>query len=271
MVAKDELFEGLSRRFPEWTFHSLAEYIRYAHFGNAPRLRSRRGKSDNLRSNDREIGGVSQQQSEHTRTLTDTPSLSPSARNAARAAFKDVGQLRRSAAEARSERGRLQAALGEVRHFFDDMVTRHAVLLEPYAYRPRGKTLPGRRKQGAGNLALSKRDRAILAILAHTSSRAVSKLRGGDFYNAGDHQWILISEVIREIMSDVPGRDFKKPIQVGVPERPLEKAKVTCPLRAACVLAIFSRSVSWLSDAIVIASACPPHSARARRDATGID
>jgi site-specific recombinase XerD len=37
---------------------------------------------------------------------------------------------------------------------------------------------------------IGQRDRAILAILTYTSSRAVAKLRRGDFYNAGQ-QWML--------------------------------------------------------------------------------
>jgi hypothetical protein len=39
--------------------------------------------------------------------------------------------------------------------------------------------------------ALKQRDRALLAILAYTSSRAL-KLRRGDFYDAGDHQWRFV-------------------------------------------------------------------------------
>jgi site-specific recombinase XerD len=97
--------------------------------------------------------------------------------------------------------------LAAVRHFFDGMVTRHAIILNPaLSVREEryevveGKT-PEISVQQARQLlkgigvsdAVGLRDRAILSILAYTSSRAgaVSNLRCGDFYDAGDHQWML--------------------------------------------------------------------------------
>lgn len=96
--------------------------------------------------------------------------------------------------------------LSALRHFFDGMVTRHAIVLNP-ALSVRGEryaAIEGKTpeisiqqaRQLLGSLDTSHvvglRDRAILAILVYTSSRAgaVAKLRRGDFYHAG-HQWML--------------------------------------------------------------------------------
>jgi site-specific recombinase XerD len=96
--------------------------------------------------------------------------------------------------------------LSALRHFFDGMVTRHAIALNPtlsvrgerYAA-IEGKTPEISIDQARQLLAsldtthvVGLRDRAILAILVYTSSRAgaVAKLRRGDFYNAGQ-QWML--------------------------------------------------------------------------------
>jgi site-specific recombinase XerD len=96
--------------------------------------------------------------------------------------------------------------LSALRHFFDGMVTRHAIPLNP-ALSVRGERYSAvegktpeisivQARQLLASLDLSHvvglRDRAILAILVYTSSRAgaVAKLRRGDFYNAGQ-QWML--------------------------------------------------------------------------------
>jgi integrase/recombinase XerD len=96
--------------------------------------------------------------------------------------------------------------LSALRHFFDGMVTRHAIVLNP-ALSVRGEryaAIEGKTpeisidqaRQLLSSLDTSHvvglRDRAILAILVYTSSRAgaVAKLRCGDFYNAGQ-QWML--------------------------------------------------------------------------------
>jgi site-specific recombinase XerD len=96
--------------------------------------------------------------------------------------------------------------LSALRHFFDGMVTRHAIALNP-ALSVRGEryaTIEGKTpeisieqaRQLLASLDTSHvvglRDRAVLAILVYTTSRAgaVAKLRRGDFYNAGQ-QWML--------------------------------------------------------------------------------
>jgi integrase/recombinase XerD len=96
--------------------------------------------------------------------------------------------------------------LSALRHFFDGLVNRHAIALNP-ALSVRGErytAVEGKTpeisidqvRQLLNSLDTSHmiglRDRAILAILVYTSSRAgaVAKLRRGNFYNAG-HQWML--------------------------------------------------------------------------------
>ena len=96
--------------------------------------------------------------------------------------------------------------LSALRHFFDGMVVRHAIVLNP-ALSVRGErytAIEGKTPeisiQQARDLLASLdtthvvglRDRAILAILVYTSSRAgaVAKLKSGDFYHAGQ-QWML--------------------------------------------------------------------------------
>ena len=96
--------------------------------------------------------------------------------------------------------------LSALRHFFDGMVTRHAIVLNP-ALSVRGERYPAiegrtpeisvaQARELLGSLNTSHivglRDRAILAILVYTSSRAgaVAKLKCADFYNAGQ-QWML--------------------------------------------------------------------------------
>lgn len=96
--------------------------------------------------------------------------------------------------------------LSALRHFFDNLVTRHAIALNP-ARTVRGEKLnvmEGRtpeipiaevRKLLASidtSHIVGLRDRAILAVMVFTTSRrsAVAKLRLGDFYYAGQ-QWMF--------------------------------------------------------------------------------
>jgi integrase/recombinase XerD len=96
--------------------------------------------------------------------------------------------------------------LSALRHFFDGMVTRHAIVLNPalsvlgerYGVME-GKTpeipIPDARKLLASvdtSHVIGLRDRAILAVLVYTTSRAgaVAKLKRGDFYYSGQ-QWML--------------------------------------------------------------------------------
>lgn len=96
--------------------------------------------------------------------------------------------------------------LSALRHFFDGMVTRHAIVLNPalsvrgerYAV-IEGKTQEIPIDQARKLLAsidtshiVGLRDRAILAMLIYTGSRrgAVAKLKRGNFYHGG-HQWMI--------------------------------------------------------------------------------
>jgi site-specific recombinase XerD len=96
--------------------------------------------------------------------------------------------------------------LSALRHFFDGLVTRHAIVLNP-ALSVRGERLSvmeGRTpeipiKEVRKLLAsidtshiVGLRDRAILAMLIYTGSRrgAVAKLKRGNFYHAGE-QWMI--------------------------------------------------------------------------------
>ena len=96
--------------------------------------------------------------------------------------------------------------LAALRHFFDALVTRHALILNP-ALSVRGERYqvvegktPEITVQGARQLLTSidatnvvgLRDRAIVAILIYTAARAgaVATLRRGSLYHGGD-QWML--------------------------------------------------------------------------------
>jgi integrase/recombinase XerD len=96
--------------------------------------------------------------------------------------------------------------LSALRHFFDGMVVRHAIVLNP-ALSVRGErysAIEGKTPEISIEQArallcsldtthvIGLRDRAILAILVYTSSRAgaVAKLKCGNLYNAGN-QWML--------------------------------------------------------------------------------
>lgn len=96
--------------------------------------------------------------------------------------------------------------LAALRHFFDAMVTRHAVILNP-ALSVRGErysVLEGKTPEITREQArlllqsidienvVGLRDRVAIAVLIYTAARvgAVAKLRLSDFYFAGD-QWML--------------------------------------------------------------------------------
>jgi integrase/recombinase XerD len=98
------------------------------------------------------------------------------------------------------------ARLSALRHFFDSLVNRHAIVLNP-ARSVRGEALSvmeGRtpeipiaevRKLLAAidtSHIVGLRDRAILAVMVYTTSRrsAVAKLKCSDFYDSGQ-QWML--------------------------------------------------------------------------------
>lgn len=100
--------------------------------------------------------------------------------------------------------------LAAIRHFFDTLVTRHVVVLNPAAS-VRGERLqviegktPEISIEQARRLLRSiktihvvgLRDRAIIGILIYTAARvgAVARLRRGDFYNMGDQYCLRFSE-----------------------------------------------------------------------------
>ena len=117
----------------------------------------------------------------------------------------DVGRYFDGLADTTSIATRKQH-LAALRHFFDGLVTRHAIVLNP-ALSVRGEryqVVEGKTPEitvaqarhllksiDTSNL-VGLRDRALLTILIYTASRAgaVAKLRRGNFYRAGE-QWML--------------------------------------------------------------------------------
>src|SRR5438552_6772025 len=123
-----------------------------------------------------------------------------------RIAPRDVGQyldwLRKENTSVATRKQHLAA----IRHFFDGLVTRHAVILNP-ALSVRGEryqvvegktpeiTVAQARKLLASidlSNVVGLRDRALIAILIYTAARAgaVAKLKRGSLYHAGE-QWCL--------------------------------------------------------------------------------
>ena len=105
---------------------------------------------------------------------------------------------------------RCLAEMTAIRHFFDVLVTRHVIVLNP-ALSVRGErlqvvegktpeiTIPQARKLKNSidvSNAVGLRDRAIIGILIYTAARvgAVSNLRRGDFYNLGDQYCLRFRE-----------------------------------------------------------------------------
>lgn len=100
--------------------------------------------------------------------------------------------------------------LSALRHFFDSLVTRHVVVLNPAASVRgerlqviEGKTPEITIEQARKLLAsidtshvVGLRDRAAISILIYTAARvgAVSRLRRGDFYDLGDQYCLRFSE-----------------------------------------------------------------------------
>ena len=106
--------------------------------------------------------------------------------------------------------GTKKVELAALRHFFDQLVTRHAVVLNPAAS-VRGERLvvvegktpeitveQARRLLAAIDTshAVGLRDRAIIATLIYTAARvgAVARLRRGDFYDVGDQHCLRFAE-----------------------------------------------------------------------------
>lgn len=100
--------------------------------------------------------------------------------------------------------------LSAIRHFFDTLVTRHVIVLNP-AHSVRGErlqvvegktpeiTVPQARKLMQSldiSHVVGLRDRAIIAIMIYTAARvgAVAALRRGDFYDLGDQHCLRFNE-----------------------------------------------------------------------------
>lgn len=142
--------------------------------------------------------------------------------------------------------------LAAVRHFFDGMVTRHAVILNPaLSVREEryevieGKTPEISVPQARALLksinvsdAVGLRDRAILAILAYTSSRAgaTARLRRGDFYEADAHQWMLRFFEKGGKSREIPVRhDLQRMIAAYIEAAGLQQAPKDSPLFRAAI------------------------------------
>src|SRR5438093_1998673 len=119
---------------------------------------------------------------------------------------KDVGQYLDGLRQENTSVATRKQHLAALRHFFDGLVMRHAILLNP-ALSVRGERYqvvegktPEITVKDARTLLASidtsrvvgLRDRTIVAILIYTASRAgaVAALKRGSFYHAGD-QWML--------------------------------------------------------------------------------
>lgn len=182
----------------------------------------------------------------------------------ARITPKDVGQyfdeLRKKGLSIATRKQHLAG----IRHFFDGMVTRHAIILNP-ALSVRGeryeviegktpeitieqarrllngiKTVEKINRDGVEEeqpLLVGLRDRAILAILAYTSSRAgaVSRLRRGNFYHAGD-QLMLRFEEKGGKSREIPVRhDLQQMITAYIEAAGLQRAPKDAPLFRAAI------------------------------------
>jgi len=162
-----------------------------------------------------------------------------------RIAPKDVGQYLDELRKETTVSTRKQH-LAALRHFFDGLVMRHAILLNP-ALSVRGEryeviegktpeiTVDGARKLlaslDAGSV-VGLRDRTIIAILVYTASRAgaVAKLQRGSFYHAGD-QWMLHFEEKGGKSREIPVRhDLEQMIFEYLDAAGLRNARKDTPL-----------------------------------------
>ena len=135
-------------------------------------------------------------------------------------------------------------ALAALRHFFDALVTRHAVALNPFAsVRGRkhavvdGKTpelSPGQARALLGSLDLSHvvglRDRAVLGVLTYTGARvgALARLRRGDLQDQGNAAGLAVPRKGRQAAGD-PGASRSGRVARRLPgsgeDRPVPKGR----------------------------------------------
>jgi integrase/recombinase XerD len=136
--------------------------------------------------------------------------------------------------------------LSALRHFFDSLVSRHVVILNPAAsvrgeriQVVEGKTPEITIKQARHLInsidlgtVIGLRDRAIIAILIYTAARvgAVSKLRRGDFYDIGDQFCFRFTEK-RGKSREIPVRhDLRQQLSQYITAGGLEFSEKTTPL-----------------------------------------
>jgi integrase/recombinase XerD len=123
---------------------------------------------------------------------------------------RDVGQYMDGLRQRNTSVSTRKQHLAALRHYFDSLVTRHAIVLNP-TLSVRGEryqvvegktpeiTVEGARKLLASIATASVvqlRDRAIVAILIYTASRAgaVASLKRGSFYNGGEQRMLHFDE-----------------------------------------------------------------------------
>lgn len=136
--------------------------------------------------------------------------------------------------------------LSALRHFFDGLVTRHAILLNP-ALSVRGERYQvvegktpeigiedARRLLASIETAsvIGLRDRAVISVLIYTAARAgaVAQLRRGDYYRAGE-QWMLHFEEKGGKSREIPVRhDLQELLRAYLAASGIEAAAKDAPL-----------------------------------------
>jgi site-specific recombinase XerD len=159
---------------------------------------------------------------------------------------RDVGQYIDGLRKENTSVATRKQHLAALRHFFDSLVTRHAVILNP-ALSVRGEryqvvegktpemTVPHARQLLASiktSNVVGLRDRAIIAILIYTAARAgaVASLRRGSFYFAGD-QWMIHFDEKGGKSREIPVRhDLEKMISEYLAPAGLATAQKDTPL-----------------------------------------
>jgi site-specific recombinase XerD len=159
---------------------------------------------------------------------------------------KDVGQYMDGLQKENTSVATRKQHLAAIRHFFDNLVTRHAIILNP-ALSVRGERYevvegktPEMTVKGARDLldsiktdkVVGLRDRAIIAMLIYTAARAgaVAKLVREGLYHAGD-QWMLHFEEKNGKSREIPVRhDLERMIFEYLDKAGLRNAPKASPL-----------------------------------------
>lgn len=161
----------------------------------------------------------------------------------ARISPKDVGQYLDGLNYAVATKKLHLAAL---RHFFDELVTRHVVLLNPAAS-VRGERLQvveGRTpeihveqiRRLLANIDTTQlvgvRDRAVIGVLIYTAARvgAVARLRRGDFFDAGDQHCLRFHEKSGKLREIPVRHDLRRDIYAYLEAANLADSDKASPL-----------------------------------------